>query len=149
LNRVILPGWNVRGVEYDPRDGNYWLTIPQNPGRSIVKILGFRGIPGIGISEGKPTQLERISLSPGMPTPFSRQVKFSYSLPVRMQVKLAIYDITGRLVRTLVNGTEEAGTKTVFWNGIADDHNTVASGVYFCHLQTEQGSLVRKLVLAR
>ncbi len=149
LNRVILPGWNVRGVEYDPRDGNYWLTIPQNPGRSIVKIMGFRGIPGIGISEGKQTQLERISLSPGMPTPFSRQVKFSYSLPVRMQVKLAIYDITGRLVRTLVNGTEEAGTQTVFWNGIADDNNTVASGVYFCHLETEQGSLVRKLVLAR
>ncbi|MGB9721915.1 MAG: S8 family serine peptidase [bacterium] len=150
LNRLILPGWNVRGVEYDPRDGNYWLTIPQNPGRSIVKILGFRGIPGIGINEnGEPTPLEKIALSPGMPTPFSSRVKFSYSLPVRMNVKLAIYDITGRLVKTLVSGTEEPGSKTIFWDGRAEDRDVCASGVYFCHLETEHGSLVQKLVLTR
>lgn len=150
LNRLILPGWNVRGVEYDPRDGNYWLTIPQNPGRSIVKILGFRGIPGIGIDEsGTPTPMERITLSPGMPTPFTRNVKFTFSVPVRMNVKLKLYDISGRLVKTFVNGEVESGTHTVIWNGIADDNKACASGVYFCHLETDQGPLVRKLVLTR
>lgn len=150
LNSVALPGWNVRGVEYDPRDGNYWLTIAQNPNRSIVKILGFRGIPGVGIDEsGNPTPMEKITLSPGMPTPFSRNVKFTYSVPVRTNVKLALYDIAGRLVKTFVNGEVEPGTHTVIWNGIADDNKYCASGVYFCHLETDQGPLVRKLVLTR
>ncbi len=150
LNSVTLPGWNVRGVEYDPRDGNYWLTIAQNPNRAIVKILGFRGVPGVGIDEsGNLTPMEKITLSPGMPTPFSRNVKFTYSVPLRMNVKLALYDITGRLVKTFVNGEVEPGTHTVIWNGIGDDNKSCASGVYFCHLETEQGPLVRKLVLTR
>lgn len=150
LNSVDLPGWNVRGVEYDPRDGNYWLTIAQNPNRAIVKILGFRGIPGVGVDEsGKPSPMEKISLSPGMPTPFSKNLKFSYSVPIKTRVKLALYDITGRLVKTFVNGEVEPGTKTIIWDGVADDNKVCASGVYLCHLETEQGSLVRKFVLAR
>ncbi len=150
LNRLILPGWNVRGVEYDPRDGNYWLTIAQNPNRAIVKILGFRGIPGVGIDEqGRPTPLEKIVLSPGMPTPFTNSVKISYTLPVKMNLKLAVYDITGRLVKVLVNGVEAPGTNTVIWNGLNDNNDVCASGVYFCYLETEHGSLVSKLVLTR
>jgi hypothetical protein len=150
LNSVVLPGWNVRGVEYDPRDGNYWLTIAQNPDRAIVKILGFRGIPGIGVDEsGKPSPMEKITLSPGMPTPFSKNLKFSYSVPVKTRVKLALYDITGRLVKTFVNGEVEPGTKTIIWDGVADDNKVCASGVYLCYLETEHGSLVRKFVLAR
>lgn len=150
LNRVILPGWNVRGVEYDPRDGNYWLTIAQNPNRSIVKILGFRGIPGVGIDEsGNPVPMEKITLSPGMPTPFTRNVKFTYSVPVKMSVKLTLYDITGRLVKTFVNSEVEPGIHTVIWNGIADDNKLCSSGIYFCYLETKHGSLVRKLVLTK
>jgi len=150
LNQLEIPGWNVRGVEYDPRDGNYWLSIAQNPGHALVKVLGFHGIPGVGINEsGMPTPMEKITLSPGMPTPFTRCVKFTYSVPMRMSVKLNLYDITGRLVKTFVNGEVEPGIQTVIWNGIANDKKSCASGVYFCYLETEQGSLVRKLVLTR
>ncbi|MEO0216087.1 MAG: T9SS type A sorting domain-containing protein, partial [candidate division WOR-3 bacterium] len=150
LNSVVLPGWNVRGVEYDPRDGNYWLTIAQNPNRALVKILGFRGLPGVGISEDlSPSPMEKISLSPGMPTPFTKNVKFSYSVPIKMRVKLAVYDITGRLVKTFVNGEVEPGVKTVIWNGVADDNKECASGVYLCYLETDHGQIVRKFVLTK
>ncbi|MCX7995205.1 MAG: S8 family serine peptidase [candidate division WOR-3 bacterium] len=150
LNQMEIPGWNVRGVEYDPRDGNYWLVIAQNPARALVKVLGFRGLPGVGIGEsGRPGPMEKISLSPGLPTPFRRNVKFTYSVPVRMRVKLVLYDIAGRLVKTFVNGEVEPGIKTVVWNGIADDRKQCASGVYLCYLETDHGTLVRKFVLAR
>lgn len=150
LNQLELPVWNVRGVEYDPRDGNYWLSIAQNPNHALVKVLGFHGVPGIGINEaGVPSALKRITLSPGMPTPFTRQVKLTYSITMKMKVKLALYDITGRLVKTFVNRIEQPGLKTIIWNSIADDNKIAASGVYFIRLETEQGSLVRKLVLTR
>ncbi|MEO0227311.1 MAG: S8 family serine peptidase [candidate division WOR-3 bacterium] len=150
LNQLDLPGWNVRGVEYDPRDGNYWLVIAQNPARALVKIVGFHGIPGIGISEkGTPVQMEKIILSPGLPTPFSKQVKFTYSVPVPMRVQLKLYDITGRLVKTFVDGFVEPGIKTVIWDGNADDNKRCSSGIYFCRLDTEHGSIVRKVVYTR
>ncbi|MEO0161955.1 MAG: S8 family serine peptidase [candidate division WOR-3 bacterium] len=150
LNSVTLPGWNVRGVEYDPRDGNYWLTIAQNPNRAIVKILGFRGIPGVGIDEElQPGPLEKISLSPGMPTPFKNTVKFNYSVPVKMRVRLAVYDITGRHVKTFVNGEVEPGTQTIIWNGMDENNKRCASGVYLCYMETEHGSVVRKFVMSK
>ena len=150
LNSVVFPGWNVRGVEYDPRDGNYWITIAQNPNRSIVKILGFRGVPNVRIGEsGQFSPMAKVSLSSGMPTPFSKNVKFTYSVPVRMRVKLTFYDITGRLVKRFVDGEIEPGAKTIIWDGIAEDNKVCASGVYLCYLETEQGSFVRKFVLTR
>jgi len=149
LNRLQLPGWNVRGVEYDPRDGNYWLTIPQNPGRSIVKILGFHGIP-IGINETQAENiLGKIALLPSYPNPFSRVVRISYSIPTKMKVKLNLYDVVGCLVTTLVDRVEGPGLKTIVWDGRTEDGNSFASGVYFYRLDTEQGSLVRKLVYTR
>jgi len=149
LNRMLFPGWNARGVEYDPRDGNYWITIPQNPDRSIVKILGFHGVP-VGIRETKENALlNAITLAPGIPNPFSNKVKIIYSIPIRMKVKLCIYDVTGRLMAKLVNKIEEPGAKTIEWDGRTDRGSLLSSGVYFCHLETEQGSLVRKLVYTR
>ena len=145
IQRVLFPGWNARGVEYDPRDGNYWVTIAQGPDRSIVKIAGFYGITP-GVNEQRLTSTRPISLSPGMPNPFTEQVKISYSLPARMKVRLALYDVTGRLVTTLVNGVEEPGVKTIIWDGKSDNGSLISNGVYFCYLETEDGSLVRKIV---
>ncbi len=147
-NRLNYPGWNVRGIEYDPRDGNYWVTIPQNPGRSIAKIMGFYGV--VGINEGTMAKnLGGVMLMPSYPNPFNRAVTIAYSLPARMTVKLSVYDVSGRLVTTLVNGTEDPGLRSVIWNGRVTDGSNAASGVYFYRLETDQGTLVHKLVYTR
>jgi len=147
MNHVNYPGWNVRGIEYDPRDGNYWVTIPQNPGRSIAKILGFYGRP-TGVAEVK-NNLAGVVLMPGYPNPFTRNVKIAYAIPNRMNVKLCVYDITGRLVTTLVNRVEDAGSKTVNWNGRVADGSEIANGIYFYRLETEKGTFVQKIVYTR
>jgi hypothetical protein len=147
-NHVNYPGWNVRGIEYDPRDGNYWVTIPQNPGRSIAKILGFYGV--VGVNEGSVTPSRNgVMLMPGYPNPFNRNFKITYSIPQRMSVKLSIYDIAGRLVTTLVNRVEDAGIKILTWDGRATDGSTIANGVYFYRLETKEGTFVHKLVFTR
>jgi hypothetical protein len=149
IQRVLFPGWNVRGVEYDPRDGNYWVTIAQHPDHSIVKIMGFHGVP-VGIDEHRPYISPYIlSLAPGYPNPFNSKVNITYSIPAKTEVKLNIYDVTGRLVTTLVDRIEEPGIKTVKWNGNIDNNTRIANGVYFYRLDTEYGSRVRKIVFAR
>jgi len=148
-NSAALPGWNARGCEYDPRDGNYWISLCQNPDRSIGKIAGFRGIP-IGIAEGGYSALQQgLVLAPAYPNPFRNGLVIAYTLPQPTKVRLSLYDVSGRLIVTLVEGAEKPGLKTVTWKGQDADGSTVASGVYFCWLETEYGIRVQKIVHTR
>ena len=150
VQRLLMPGWNARGVEYDPRDGNYWITIVQSPDRSVVKIAGFYGPQNLVEEELSGTLIANVLyLYPCKPNPFTKTVKISYQLPARTKVTLCIYDASGRLVTTLLDRTEDAGLKTVSWNGTATDKTKIANGVYFYRLETKNQSLVRKLVLTR
>jgi hypothetical protein len=149
-DRVLFPGWNARGVGIDPRNGDFWITIPQNPGRSIVKILGFHGVPVIGIAEEKSAgTLSGIALASGYPNPFNKHAVISYTLPASVKITLTIYDIAGRQVATLADGVEGPGVKSVAWDGRTANGARAAAGVYFCRLETNRGSLVRKIVLTR
>jgi hypothetical protein len=70
-----------------------------------------------------------------------------YSAPTTSQVSLDFYDQLGRLVRTLVNGTENAGNHSAVWNGKMRDGRKAASGVYFCRLVAGTEERTCKLVL--
>ncbi len=150
VQRLLLPGWNARGIEYDPRDGNYWITTPQSPDRSIVKIAGFYGPQNLVEEELSGALTANVLyLYPCQPNPFTKTVKISYQLPARTRVALNVYDASGRLVTTLLDRTEDAGLKTVSWSGTTSDGTEIANGVYFYRLETKNQSLVRKLVLTR
>jgi chitodextrinase len=58
-----------------------------------------------------------------------------YGLPVDSKVLLRVYDISGRLVKTLVNGSEKGGYHTVLFDGQADGRGALSNGVYFCHMR--------------
>jgi hypothetical protein len=149
VHSMLFPGWNARGIEYDPWDYNYWVTIPQNPERSIAKIGGFYEVlAGIDDNASVHSRLT-FSLASPYPNPFTRRVTISYVLLEAMQVCLYIYDVTGRLVATLADGVDNLGVKTVMWDGRTATGATAPAGVYFCRLETNRGSLVRKIVLTR
>ncbi|MAR30114.1 MAG: hypothetical protein CMG24_04185, partial [Candidatus Marinimicrobia bacterium] len=61
-------------------------------------------------------------------------------------VTLNVYDITGRLISTLVDGYVDSGYHSVMWNGIDDNGKMVAAGIYFYTLQGESSSMTRKMV---
>ena len=62
---------------------------------------------------------------------------------------LAVYNIAGRCVRTLVDGRLEPGWHEVLWDARNDNHSPVASGVYFCRLESQGSVSVKKLVLLK
>ena len=70
-------------------------------------------------------------------------------VPQDGDVRLAIYDVSGRLVKTLVRTPLPASAYEVTWSGKDDDGHRVASGVYFAHLTCEAGSDTRKLILVK
>lgn len=65
------------------------------------------------------------------PNPFSKKTTVSYKLSVISKVSLKVYDLAGRLVRTLLDEEVKAGNYTVDWDGMDMSSNEVQSGVYF------------------
>ncbi|MCH7761454.1 T9SS type A sorting domain-containing protein [candidate division TA06 bacterium] len=94
-------------------------------------------------------------LSQGRPNPTSSTVQIRFDLPRRSRVHLLVYDITGRVVKVLLDGIEETGYRSVVWDGREETGREAASGVYFYKLTADSGSgsppfeATRKIVLLR
>jgi len=83
------------------------------------------------------------------PNPFRARAAVSFELPSRQPVRLAIFDPSGRLCRTLIDGGVEAGRHVSTWDGRDDEGRALASGVYFAVLSSPLGQLREKLVKVR
>ncbi len=88
--------------------------------------------------------VSEISLSQNYPNPFNAITEIVFSLPRAMNAKLKIYDVTGRLVRTLVDEQFASGEHRV-----AFDARDVASGVYFYELRAGDVKVARKMLLLK
>jgi len=89
------------------------------------------------------------ALNQNMPNPFNPSTTIKFALPVSGHVDLVVYDVAGRLVRTLVNGDMEATDHSVIWNGRDNDNRQVASGVYYYRLTADEFNDTRKMMLVK
>jgi hypothetical protein len=83
------------------------------------------------------------------PNPFNPETTISFSVPGRSFVTMRIYDVAGRLVRTLANEEFPAGDHKRDWDGRNDVGQSVASGVYFLRLVANNSSQTKKLMLIK
>ena len=94
-------------------------------------------------------QPDAFRLSGNYPNPFNPSTTVSYQLSGISDVELAIYNLSGRRVRTLLRGRQKAGAHTVAWDGRDARGRAVASGVYLYRLQAGGQVQVRRMVLVR
>ena len=73
----------------------------------------------------------------------------SYMLPSRGHVELVVYDISGRVVKALVNENQSAGSHKLIWNCRSNSGSSVSSGIYFIRLKTNESVLTEKLIIMR
>ena len=76
-------------------------------------------------------------------------VHISYSIAEPSKVALKIYDASGRIVKTLVNGQVVRGIYNLTWDGRDDNHRSVAEGIYFLTLETPKQNFTKKMVYTR
>jgi len=101
---------------------------------------------GVGISEDQwPTQFELSAF----PNPFNSQVKLRYQIESDAETSLRIYDLSGRLVRSLVLGYLPQGDYVALWDGKDQNSISVSSGVYICELHSAENRVVKKLSLLK
>jgi flagellar hook assembly protein FlgD len=91
----------------------------------------------------------QLELAQNSPNPFNPTTMIGYTVPARATVTLQIYDVAGRLVRTLVNESRDAGRYSTVWDGRSNNGSQVGSGVYFYRLQAGNATLTRKMVMLK
>jgi hypothetical protein len=128
----VLPGWFYGTVDYTPwTDAQHQQTYDE-----------CTGVDG-GLREAYG--------SPNYPNPFNPKTTIDYVVPdAGGAVRLGVYDLSGRLVRMLVDGEQPAGRHVAVWDGCDDRGRELASGVYFYRLAIGGGYRTeRKMVLLK
>jgi hypothetical protein len=99
--------------------------------------------------ESKPELPTVFELFPSVPNPFTLSTSIAYHVPHESEVSIQIYDVSGRLVRTLVDGATDPGRHLAVWDGRSDSGESVGSGVYFCTMEADDYTASHKMMLLR
>ena len=134
-----------------------------NPSSAAIGDLDLDGLPDLVVTNEishdisvyrnrgpRPSPPPANSLIGNRPNPFNPGTIISYVVARPGHVAVRIYEVTGRLVRTLSDGIQSAGTQTSFWDGRMDTGAIAPSGVYLCRITFPGGEeQSRKLALVR
>jgi PKD repeat protein len=88
-------------------------------------------------------------LDQNYPNPFNPITTIEYDLPTSIPVRLVVYDLLGKHVRTLVDKRQQPGHFKATWDGTDEHGNLMASGIYLCRMEAGNYSKGIKLVLIR
>ena len=83
------------------------------------------------------------------PNPFNPTTTLRYALPEDAQVNIIIYDMMGRIVKTLVNSSQTAGYKSIRWNATNDRNEPVSAGLYLYTIQAGEFRQTKRMVLLK
>lgn len=89
------------------------------------------------------------TLNQNYPNPFNPVTTITYTLAKSGKINLAVYNLLGQKVRTLVNSNATAGLHINKWNGLDDHGKKVASGIYFYKLEADNFTAVKKMIMLK
>lgn len=148
----VLEGEGMRAPDFGITDTNLmrW-NEPSDIALADSLWEGFKRlypqfVSSVRSGNGSVSEAALTSLSPN---PAREEVKIKFTLPRKGEIRLAVYDGTGRLVRIIAEGGHEAGAYTDTWNCVDELHRIVPAGIYFVRLSGEGFSTVKRLGVVR
>lgn len=137
-NREYTRTFNSVGVfNYKCTPHGFTGTITVNAVSGILDEPGSESVPG------------ETTLKQNSPNPFNAATQIEFNLERDGIVQLAVYNILGQRVATLVDGFQTGGFHTVLWDGRNDSGSDVSSGIYFARMVMSDAVMTRKMVLLR
>jgi len=132
-------------------NGEPELLIAYEDGDSLqnwIVMVEGNGVTGIKVDPGRQV-LESYSLKQNYPNPFNPTTTISYQVPSTEKVSLKVYDMLGKEVKTLINGTVASGMHTAVWNGTNNAGVKVGSGTYIYTLKVGTHQLSKRMTLLK
>ena len=117
----------------------------------IVADHPYGGRSVLGTYAANPSEVSTFgfALHASSPNPMRNSTTIGFAVPRNGQVRLRVYDVAGRHVRTLIDENLTRGTGVTVWDGNNEQGQQVADGVYFYRLEAGAQSETRKLLLVR
>lgn len=152
-DKVIAIDNNTVRVYFMYVDDLAYGASTQNEGANLGANIRFAAIDidlsGTNVKDNVATVRPLSMLGQNYPNPFNPTTNIKFNIPSASNVNLSVYNVKGQLVKTLVAGSLTAGEHTVTWNGVDNNNNSVASGVYFYRLEANGQSEMRKMLLMK
>jgi hypothetical protein len=134
--------WNYYFVKYDRSNGAHNAKYAT---RLLYKSLGWTPL-SVKQVEGLPKEF---ALDQNYPNPFNPSTTIRFSIPQESKVKLVVYDMTGAVVKTVLNDALSAGNKEVTWDGTNSNGAKVATGMYIYRLEAGSFTATKKMLLLK
>ncbi len=145
---LLPPKAANQGAEYDL---NSWTPLTVN----IAEQQTDNPPSGVGDAGLHP---DNFNLQPAYPNPFAVKknggsvaggMTIRFNLPQREKIAVFIYDIQGRLVKRLFEGTREGGEHTLVWNGRNENGDLLSTGTYYIELRGARQRVSQKITIVR
>jgi len=152
--QTVNLGFGIEFILNDCGPGGWYASGLPDRANLIGNIMEYFGktatLPGTEVEQNGElvTRLHRPH-----PNPFNPVTTLGYTVAAPAHVTLRVYDVNGRVVRTLIDAEHEPGAHAVQWDGRTDQNTPAASGVYFVRMESggrkASHKEVRKLVLLK
>ncbi|TLY31121.1 MAG: T9SS type A sorting domain-containing protein [Ignavibacteria bacterium] len=132
----------------DAENGKKMKPVDLSASGSIASLKSGINKLILRVDGGAPIPME-YSLGQNYPNPFNPTTQFTVGLPEAGRLEIAVYNVLGQKVATLVDEVRDPGYQTVLWNSTAQDGHAVSSGVYFVRMNADKFTAVRKIMLMK
>jgi hypothetical protein len=148
-------GTNISGATLDnyyaKNAGSYTCKVSDMCGNTVsppIKLTTKQCLVNDAIANNEKIVPKDIPLAIA-PNPFSNSTIISFSLQQAQKVSVIIYDIDGRLIKTLADAEMQAGTHQIVWNAKDEKGNAVSAGIYLLRMQAGNYSETKKLLIVK
>lgn len=134
---------------------NYDMHINLNDGSTItfaiddIQRIEFGNPTGIDGADDNMPVIQSLILMQNFPNPFNPATTIEYQIPKTGDVTIRVYNIGGQLVKELLNETQSKGTHEVHWDGLGQNNEQVASGIYIYTVKSDGLTLSKKMMLVK
>ena len=142
--------YQFAGIFITPSSDTVKIAFSNSSDNSLlVYSLGITVTTSVAQQSSSSILPSQVTLQQNFPNPFNPSTTIEYSMPNADNVSIEIYDITGKLVKTLISQRQAAGEHSIVWDGSNNAGSTVSSGTYFYLLKYNNSQDVRKMILLK
>ena len=149
---TAISGWHETQTQFESTQaGTYVIRVERSGGLSEgdYRIELSTDAPS-GVDDSPILEIpDDFALMQNFPNPFNPQTSIRFAIPTSGPIKLHVYGLDGRRIRTLAEGYVPSGWHTVIWDGKTDSGRRVSSGLYFLRMEAAGFRDTRRMMLVK
>lgn len=141
-------GSDIDVAEFTPLvSGRYPVVVYRQDGEHFDEPLTYHFFWSNAVSAAGDETPHRLAFAGASPNPMRSRASLQFEMPEAGAARLTIYDVSGRVVRSLLDQVRPAGEHQLTWDGRADDGTEVGGGMYWARFEAAGKAITRKVVV--